>query len=160
MYVGANSVADPEASFYVSRTVVKPKKDGTMRMCVDYREVNAQTEKDSFPSPQIDQVWPTLFRASFDASLDLLMGFHQVEFDPRDKAKTAFLTHRGLCVYNVMPFGLCNAPATFQRLMETVLRPLIGLGVLVYFDDVLIYAETPEQLIEILSAVLKLLLKA
>ena len=75
------------------------------------------------------------------------MGFHQVEVDPRDKAKTAFLTHRGVYVYNVMPFGLCNALATFQRLMAKVLGPLIGLGILVYIDDVLIYAETPEQLI-------------
>ena len=131
-----------------------------MRMCVDYRDVNAQTEKDSFPLPRIDQVWPTLSRARFFASLDLLMGFHQVEVDPRDRAKTVFLTHRGFYVYNVMPFGLCNAPATFQRLMEKVLGPLIGLGVLVYIDDVLIYAETPKQLIEILSAVLKLLVKA
>ncbi len=88
------------------------------------------------------------------------MGFNKVDVDPRDRAKTAFLTHRGVYVYNVMPFGLCNAQATFQRLMEKVLGPLIGLGVLVYIDDVLIYAETPEQLIEILSAVLKLLVKA
>ena len=85
------------------------------------------------------------------------MGFHQVEIDPRDPAKTAFLTHRCLYIFNVMPFGLCNAPATFQRFMERVLGSLIGLGVLVYIDDVLIYAETPEQLIEILSIVLKLL---
>ena len=88
------------------------------------------------------------------------MDFHQVEVDPRDRAKTAFLTHRGLYVYNVMPFGLCNAPATFQRLIEKVLGPLIGLGVLVSTDDVLIYAETPEQLIDILSALVKLLVGA
>ena len=88
------------------------------------------------------------------------MGFHQVEVYPRDRAKTAFLTHRGLYVYNVIPFGLCNAPATFQRLMERMLGSLIGLGVLVYIDDVLIYAETPEQLIETLSTVLKLLTNA
>ena len=160
MSVGAISPADPGACPYASRTVVTPKKDGSMRMCVDYRDVNAQTEKDSFPLPRIDKVWPTLSRARYFASLDLLMGFHQVEVDPRDRAKTAFLTHRGLDVYNVMPFGLCNAPATFQRLMERVLGSLIGLGVLVYIDDVLIYAETLEQLIEILSTVLKLLTNA
>ena len=131
-----------------------------MRMCVDYRDVNAQTEKDLFPLPRIDQVWPTLSHAKFFALLDLLMNLHQVEVDPSERAKTVFLTHRGLYVYNVMPFKLCNAPATFQRLMEKVLGPLIGLGVLVYIDDILSYAETPEQLIEILSAVLKLLVKA
>ena len=90
------------------------------------------------------------------------MGYHQVEVDSRDRdrAKTAFLTHRGLYIYNMIPFGLCNAPATFQRLMERVLGPLIGVGVLVYLDDVLIYANTPEQLIDILGTVLKLLAEA
>ena len=159
MFVGAISPADPGACFYASRNVVTPKKDGTIRMCVDDRDDKAQTE-DSFPLPRIDQVSPTLSCARFLASLDLLMGFHQVEVDPRDRVKTAFFTHRGVYVYNVMPFGLCNAPATFQRLMQKVLGPLIGLGVLVYIDDVLIYAKTPKQLIEILSAVLKLLVKA
>ena len=110
--------------------------------------------------PLLDQVWPTLSRARFFASLDLLMGFHQVEVDPRDRAISAFFTHRGVYVYNVMPFGLCNAPATFQRLMEKVLGHFIGFDVLISIDDVLIYAETPEHLIEILSAVLKLLVKA
>ena len=110
--------------------------------------------------PRIDKVWPTLSSARFFASLDLLMGLHQVEVDPRDRAKTAFLTHRGLYVYNVMPFGLCNATATFNSLMKKVLGSLIGLGVLDYIDDVLNYAETPEELIDILSAVLKLLVRA
>ena len=95
-----------------------------------------------FPLPQIDQVWPTLSCARFFVSLNLLMGFHQFEVDPRDRSKTAFLTHRGLYVCN-MPFELCNASATCQRLMEKVLGPLIGLGVFVYINDVLIYAETP-----------------
>ena len=134
MSVGAISPADPSACPNASRTVVTPKKDGTMRMCVDYLDVNAQTEKDSFPLPRIDQVRPTLSRARLFASLDLLMCFHQVEVDPRDRSKTAFITNRGVYVYNVMPIGLCNAPATFQRSMEKVLGPLIGLGVLVYIE--------------------------
>ena len=129
-------------------------------MCVDYRDVNAQTDKDSVPLPRIHHVWPTLSRARFFASLDLLMGFDQVEVDQRDKDKTPFLTHCGIYVYNVMLFGLSNAPATFQRLMENVLGDLFGLGVFGYIDDVLIYAETPEQLIDILSAVFKLLVSA
>ena len=160
MAIGAISEADPGACTYASRTVIAPKKDGTLRMCVDYRDLNAQTEKDTFPLPRIDQVWPTLSKAKYFAFLDLLMGYHQVEVDPKDRAKTAFITHRGVYIYNVMPFGLCNAPATFQRLMEKVLGKLIGHGVLVYLDDVLIYAETPEQLLEILSNVLKLLANA
>ena len=71
------------------------------------------------------------------------MGYHQVEVDPKDRFKTAFLTHRGLYINNVMPFGLCNATATFQPLMEKILGTLINCGVLVYLDNVLIYAETP-----------------
>ena len=74
--VGAISPADPGACPYASRTFVTPKKDGSMRMCVDYRDVNAQTEKDSFPLPRIDQVWPTLSRVRYFASLDLLIRFH------------------------------------------------------------------------------------
>ena len=123
-------------------------------MCVDYREINSQTEKDSFHLQRIDQVWTTLSRARYFFSLDLLMGFYQVEVHPRDRAKMAFLTHRGRYIYNMMPFGFCNATATFQRLMERVLETLIGRGVLVYIDDVLMYAETVEQLIEVLSTVL------
>ena len=158
--IGAISVADPGACPYASRTVIAPKKDGSLRMCVDYRDVNAQSEKDAFPLPRIDQVWPLLSKAKYFASLDLLMGYHQVVMDPKDRAKTAFLTHRGLFVYNVMPFGLCNAPATFQRLMEKILGTLVSNGVLVYLDDILIYAETPEQLLDILNEVLKRLAAA
>ena len=99
-------------------------------------------------------------KAKYVASFDLIMGYHQAEIDSKDRAKTAFLTHRGLYVYNVMFFGLCNVPATFQRLMERVLVPLIGKSILVYLDDILIYAETTDKLIEILDEVLKLLAKS
>ena len=92
-------------------------------MCVNYRDMNAQPEKDAFPLPRIDQVWPILSGAKYFASLDLLIGYHQVDLDPLDRAKTAFLTHRGLYIYNVMSFGLCIAPATFQRFMQRVLDP-------------------------------------
>ena len=129
-------------------------------MCVDYRDINAQTEKDAYSLPRIDQVWPVLAKARYFASLDLLMGYHQVEVDTKDRFKTAFVTHKGLYIYNVMPFGLYNAPATFQRLMEKTLGTLIKCGVLVYLDDVLIYAETSEELLDKLSQVLKLLAKA
>ena len=155
--IGAISPADPGACPYASRTVLATKKDGSLRMCVDYRDLNAQTEKDAYPLPRIDGVWPTLSKAKYFASLDLLMGYHQVGMAEKDRYKTAFLTHRGLFVYNVMPFGLCNAPATFQRLMEKILGPLVGNGVLVYLDDVLLYAEDAKHLLELLRKVLKLL---
>ena len=131
-----------------------------MLMCVDYSDLKAQTEKDSFPLPRIDQVRSTLSRPRYIATVDLLMEYHQVEMDTKDRAKTAFLTHRGLYVQNVMPFGLCIAPANFKRLMEKILGAHIYHGVLVYLDDVLIYAEAPEQLLENLVQVLRLLNQA
>ena len=86
--INAIFLADPGACPYASRTVIIPKKDGSMRLCVDFRDLNSQTEKDSFPLPRIDQVWPTLARARYFASFELLMGFHQVEVDQRDRVKT------------------------------------------------------------------------
>ena len=88
------------------------------------------------------------------------MDYQQVELSEQDRFKTTFLTHRGLYMYNVMPFGLCNASATFQRLMEKILAQLVGFGVLIYLDDVLSYAANPEELIEVLRKVLKLLIAA
>ena len=105
-------------------------------------------------------MWPTLSRASYSDVLDLLMVFHQVDIETCDRVKTAFLTYRGLYVYNVMLFGLCNATSTFHRLMARVLGTMIGFGVFVYKDDLLIFAETQEQLIEIFSTVLKVLAEA
>ena len=110
--------------------------------------------------PRIDTVWPALTKAKYFASLDLLMGYHQVEVIEQDRVKKAFITHRGLYVYSVMPFELCNAPATFQRLMEKVLGHLVGSGFLIYLNDVLLYANDPEDLIELLRRVLKRLIDA
>lgn len=148
MSVGAINPPNSGACPYASRTVIAPKKNGSMRMCDDYRDVNPQTEKHLFSLQRIDQMWQTLSCTRYVSSLDLLIGFHQVEVNPRDRVKTALLTHCGLNVDNVMTFGLCNASATFQRLMERVLETIIGLCVFVYIDDVLTYAEPHLQLIE------------
>ena len=158
--VGAISPATPGECLYASRIVLVKKKDGSTRMCVDYRDLNAQTEKDSFPLPRIDNVWPTLAKAKYFASLDLLMGYHQVEVDPQDRAKTAFITPYGLFVFNVMPFWLCNAPATFQRLMERVFFDRIGRDLLVYLDDLLIFGKDPASVLATLQLVLERLSKA
>ena len=107
-------------------------------MCVDYRDVNAQSKKNFFRLSRIDQVWPTLSRKRFFESLDLLMGFHQVEVVLLDKAKTAFLTQCNLYVSKVMPFGRCNASTTVLRFIKKVLGPLISLGVFFNIDDMLI----------------------
>ena len=158
--VEAISPATPGECPYASRVVLVRKKDGSTRMCVDYRDLNAQTEKDSFPLPRIDDVWPSLSNAKCFASLDLLMGYHQVEVDSKDRYKTAFITPKGLFVFNVMPFGLCNAPATFQRLMERVLHDRISRDVLVYLDDVLIFGPDPLTVLASLRLVLDRLAKA
>ena len=96
-------------------------------------------------------------KARYFASLDLLIGYHQIEMESCDCAKTAFTTHRGLFVFNVMPFSLTNAPATFQRLMNLIFSSHIGLDILVYLYDILVFAETLEKLLESLDFALSVL---
>ena len=158
--IGAISEANPGDCPFASRCVVVRKKDGTFRLCVDYRRLNAITVKDSYPLPRIDEILSSLGKARVFASLDLLMGYHEVEVDPRDRAKTAFVTHRGLFVFNVMPFGLTNAPATFQRLMNNLFQSRLGIDILVYLDDILCYAETLEQLYKSLEYALQTVISA
>lgn len=118
------NVIQPSVSPWASPVVLVPKSDGSSRFCVDFRKVNKITKKDSYPLPLISESLDTLGGAKFFLSLDLVSGYWQVEMDPASREKTAFVTHAGLYEYTTMPFGLCNAPGTFQRLMECVLRGL------------------------------------
>jgi hypothetical protein len=122
--------------------VVPRKKNGDLRFCVDYRKLNDVTRKDCFPLPRIDNTLDTLAGAKWFSTLDLKSGYWQVDLHPDDKEKTALSTAQGLWQFTVMPFGLCNAPATFERLMETVLRGLTGESCLVYLDDVIVIGRT------------------
>ena len=98
-----------------SNIVIVKKKDGSVRFCVDYRQLNERTMKDSHPLPRIDDCLDCLSGATW---------YHQVAMDERGKDKTTFVTRKGTFCFNVMPFGLCNAPATFQRLMDCTMRGL------------------------------------
>ena len=155
-----NDIIQPSTSPWASGIVLVKKKDGTKRFCIDYRRVNDVTVKDAYPLPRIDESLDQLAGSKWFSCLDLSAGYWQVEVEPGDKQKTAFTTRRGLYEYNVMPFGLCNAPATFERLMETVLSGLHWQVCLIYLDDIIIFGRTFNEMISNLDTVLQRFVKS
>ena len=137
-----------------SPIILVQKKDGSLRFCVEYRKVNEVTRKDAYPLPRIDETLDTLSGSSWFTTLDLLSGYWQVEVAEEDREKTAFCTREGLFHFNVMPFGLCNAPAMFQRLMDLLLAGLLWEACLVYIDDVIIIGNDFQSHLCNISAVL------
>ncbi len=131
-------VIEPCQSSWASPVVLVTKKDGTTCFCVDYRKLNDVTKKDAYPLPRIDDTLDALRGSMYFSTLDLYSGYWKVEMDQRDIDKTAFVT-QGLFRFTVMPFGLCNAPATFDRLMELVLKDLNWKICLIYLDDIIVY---------------------
>jgi hypothetical protein len=124
-----------------SALFVKKKKEGTLRICVDYRPLNAVTIKNKYPLPHIDVLFDQLAKARVFSKIDLRLGYHQIKIRPHDISKTAFSTRYGLYEYLVMSFGLTNAPAYFMYLMNTVFMPELDKFVVVFIDDILVYSE-------------------
>ena len=122
------------------------KKDGSLRFCVDFRQLNVATIKDAHPLPRIDDLLDALHGAKWFSTLDLKSGYWQVPIAEQDKEKTAFRTSSGqLFEFNQVPFGLCNAPATFSRLMDRVLAGLHWETCLFYLDDIIVFSSTWEE---------------
>lgn len=153
-------IIEKSDSPWSSAVVLVQKKDGSTRFCVDYRDLNDLTVKDSYPLPRIDDTLDALAGAQWFSTIDLKSGYHQVLMAEEDKAKTAFSFGQGLWQFKVMPFGLCNAPATFERLMERVLEGLLWKAALVYLDDVLVYGNSFEEELSRLETVFQRMQKA
>ena len=140
---------------WASPVVLVKKKDGSTRFCVDYRRLNMATVKDAYPLPRVEDCLDTMAGASWFSSLDLASGYWQLDIAPEHREKTAFSTHRGLFQFRRMPFGLCNAPGTFERVMEVVMRGLQWKTCLVYLDDIVVFAASFEEHLERLEEVLQ-----
>ena len=123
---------------WLANVVVVPKKGNKWRICVDYTDLNDTCPKDSFPLPRIDQIMDSSARHCMLSFLDTFSGYHQILMHPPDAEKTSFITPHGFYCYNVMPFGLKNAGATYQRLVTKMFRPLLGSTMEVYIDDMLV----------------------
>jgi hypothetical protein len=140
---GAISVGRRSAG-YTPVLFVK-KKDGSLRLCVDFRGLNKITKKDSYPLPRIVDLLDSPQKASIYTKIDLWHAYHLVRIHEGDEWKTTFRTRYGSFEWCVIPFGLTNAPSAFQRFMNDVFADLLDICVLVYLDDILIYSDNPEE---------------
>lgn len=144
----------PSQSPYGSPVLFVKKKEGDLRMCVDYRALNKLTIKNTYPLPRIDELMDQLHGAKVFSKIDLRSGYHQIRIADEDIQKTAFRTRYGLYEFMVLPFGLTNAPATFMTLMNEIFKDCLDLSVVVYLDDILVYSRTEEQHLRDLELVL------
>ena len=148
-------IIQPSCSPWASPVTLVPKPDGSIRFCVDYRKLNQVTRKDRYPLPQVCDVVDGMQGAGIFSTIDLRSGFHQIQVDPKDRKKTAFICHKGLFEFVRMPFGLANGPSHFQRVMDFVFRDLLGQFVMVYIDDIVIYSKNLSEHIKHLELVFK-----
>ena len=126
--------------------VLVRKKDGSLRFCIDFRRLNARTKKDAYPLPHMQETMESMVGTQHFSCMDLKSGFWQVQMDEESRQYTTFMVgSMGMYKFLRMPYGLCNAPATFQRLMQNCLGELNLTYALIYLDDVIIYSKTEEE---------------
>ncbi|KAF9761335.1 Retrovirus-related Pol polyprotein from transposon opus [Nosema granulosis] len=130
---------------WCSRIVLASKADGSWRMCIGYRSLNQITIRDSYMSPRVDEIYDELSKARIFSILDATSGYYQIAMEESDKEKTAFSFKGRLYEYNRMPFGLCNAPETFQRAMDAIFRTENRKFVIPYLDDIIVYSQRIED---------------
>ena len=152
-------IIEPSSSPWAAPIIPVKKKDGSMRLCVDYRRLNSVSRTDAYPMPRVDDLIDRIGGAKFITTLDLSKGYWQVPVREQDRPKTAFTSPQGLFQFRVMPFGLQGAPATFQRMMDSLLRGL-GDTTAAYLDDIVIHSETWEEHLQHIQAVLQRLREA
>ena len=121
------------------------KKDGKLKLYIDYRALNKVTVKNSYPLPRIDDLFDRLPGAKYFSKIDLCSGYHQIRIAQGDEEKTACRTRYGSFEFLVMPFGLCNAPATFMTLINNIFHKYLDDFVIIYIDNILVYSKTTEE---------------
>ena len=139
---------EPSISPFANPVILVHKKDGTMKLCINYRKLNVITKKDAHPLPRIEDIFDTLSGSKLITTLDMAMGYHEVKVHPDDSEKTAFTTPFGLFQYKVMPFGFATAPATFMRLITIVISGMFYNTCLAYLDYIIIFGQTFEEHLE------------
>ena len=157
VYLLSSGLATPSSSPWASPCILVPKPNGQVRLCTDYRKLNNVNIKDSYPLPRIDDIIDAVGKAKFLTQIDMLKGYYQIPLTKKAKLISAFVTPFGLFEYTRLPFGLCNAPATFQRVINTNIQDLDG--TYAYLDDILIVSDTWEEHLRRLCALLARLKK-
>ncbi|KAI5151211.1 hypothetical protein ENBRE01_1973 [Enteropsectra breve] len=150
-----NGITRPSSSSFASPIIPVRKKSGELRLCIDFRALNDITLKDNYPLPRLDELIDELGGCSVFSILDATSGYYQISIDESDKPKTAFRWKNGLYEFNRMPFGLCNAPATFQRTMDIIFKDINGQYVIPYLDDIIIFSRNLEEHKEHLNEIFK-----